>query len=372
MSDFRQGRMGSPITWNAVPNPNLFTLDASTDAVEYIFAHANHGTGNDTITHGCFRYGARTGTPPTYRISLQGVDASGNPDGTIKGGGSPVSATFTPPASAAWDGTWQEVAFANSYSMAPGEKVALVIDYSTGTIDGSNNSSFTTHTSGVTGVVQKFPYAIQNNATARTRQTGLPIYGYKSASEMFGYPFLTTSTVSPASNLEVGFEFTHQSGWGATFTVAAIELLARLQTVAKTMRVALYDTDGTSVLQSVDLDTDFAVNASGHGIVLLPFDETTLSALTFGSTYSIGIYQVEAGGNLAITYLDVNAAADWNAWGGAQDYPYVSRATPGSGAWTRLTTRRIFCNLVLADWTEPSGSGGVNRALLRAGVSAVG
>ena len=50
----------------------------------------------DTLTTGCFLYGLRTGTPPTYRAALEAVGTDGTPDGTALGGGSPASVTFTP------------------------------------------------------------------------------------------------------------------------------------------------------------------------------------------------------------------------------------------------------------------------------------
>src|SRR3990167_2686468 len=68
----------------------------------------------DTITHLGFRYGLRTGTPPTYRVSLQALGGAAKPTGTVLGGGSPASATFTPPADTTWDTTWQWVALTNS------------------------------------------------------------------------------------------------------------------------------------------------------------------------------------------------------------------------------------------------------------------
>src|SRR5438105_4685448 len=85
--------------------PTSFALDQTTDQIEYIFQAAEA----ITITRLGFRYGTRTGTPPTYQVSLQGVDGTGVPDGTVKGGGSPASATFTPPADATWDATWRWV-----------------------------------------------------------------------------------------------------------------------------------------------------------------------------------------------------------------------------------------------------------------------
>src|SRR5262245_6559267 len=100
-------------------------LNQSTDTMEFIWDSYDNGL---VISRLGFRYGTRTGTPPTYRISLQGVDGSGLPDGTIKGGGSPASATFTPPADTSWNSTWQWINLSNTYTTANrGEKLATVI-----------------------------------------------------------------------------------------------------------------------------------------------------------------------------------------------------------------------------------------------------
>src|SRR5574342_1044592 len=91
-----------------------------------------------------YYYNSRTGTPPTYKIGLQGVDSSGNPDGIYKTNGSECSATFTPPADTTWNNTWRTETLTAGYTPAIGEFVALVIEYSSGTINGLNNSEFGT------------------------------------------------------------------------------------------------------------------------------------------------------------------------------------------------------------------------------------
>src|SRR5690349_17324025 len=78
-----------------------FALDASNDALEIIF-QAREAI---TISRLWFRHTAITGTSPVYQISLQGVDASGNPDGTIKASGN-AKATFTPTAGNNNVGQW--------------------------------------------------------------------------------------------------------------------------------------------------------------------------------------------------------------------------------------------------------------------------
>src|SRR5688572_26797065 len=158
------------------------SLDASNDGVGWVF-QANSA---DAITHLGFRYGARTGTPPTYRISLQSPTAAGGlPDGTVLGGGSPASGTFTPPADATWDGTWQWVALTNSYTPSRGQLLVSAIEHSSGTVDGSNFSSFTRQVTGFR-MDDGFPYSCILTAGTWAKST-MPCFGYRTANGRYGY-----------------------------------------------------------------------------------------------------------------------------------------------------------------------------------------
>lgn len=353
MANARNRRIGAPWQFESGGSFNNFDLAASNSAVEFIFDVDNDGSGNLTITHVGFRYGARTGTPPTFKISLQGVDGSGLPDGTIKGGASPASATFTPPASTAWDGTWRWIALDNAYVAAPGELLALVIKYDSGTIDASNKSSFTVTGTNLTGPCN-FPFTIQNNAGARTPQQEQPVYGFKTASRAYGFPVSATGTIAATSALEVGFALTVDTTFGSTEKIGGIQGLARFPNAGKTIRITLYDTDGTTVLQQVDMDSDIYGNSTGTNMYKRMFDEATLATLTIGNTYYITIYCVDATGNATVAYAEVDSAADWEAHDGGQMYPYVSRTTPGSGAFTTLATRRLLINAIVADLVPPT------------------
>jgi len=353
MADAKHARIGMP--WGDPfdsPGYMSFAVDGETDALEWIVQVDETGP---TITKLGFRYTLRTGTPPTYRISIQGVDASGNPDGTVKGGGTPASATFTPPADATWDGTWQWVTLANSYNSAPGEMLAFVIDWSSGTVDGSNNSSFTR---GINNTSSLSPFAIQNAATVRSRQSNIPIFGYASADAVFGRPIETLTTVAISdggSPDEAAILFTLPAGWGNTFQVKGAEFFCRFVTAAKTVRFTLYDTDGSTVLQSVDRDSDVIRSNSSNAIAEIQFDDA-LSTLNFGSTYRLSVKVVDATGSINLHYMDVDAAGDMAAhdWGTA--FTYSSRED--AGAWTDLATRRLLARLILQDITEPVGGGG--------------
>jgi hypothetical protein len=325
----------------------LFSLDATNDAIEWIV----QAQVADTITHVGFRYGVRTGTPPTYRISIQGVGTDGNPDGTIKGGGSPASATFTPPASTAWNSTWQWVALSNSYVVSRGEKLAIVIDYSSGTIDVSNFGSFTSATAG-TGGRQQYPYVIENNATVRARAVAAPAWGMKSSTASYGAPFQSTTTVTFSSSSnpnERGMAFMLPAGSGDTFQIAGIRAVITTPAAATTFDVRLYE--GTTLRQTATFDSDhMRANGFTGGFAEFFFADVTLWSCAYGTIYYIVFAPNEATTVIGLTAWTAVDAQDAAAWGG--DGNWYS-ATRNGGAWTTDTFTRPTMEVLLADMSEP-------------------
>lgn len=350
MSAAHQLRYGFPFypAGGSTPAFSTFLLDQTTDAQEFICLAPEVAT----LTRLGFRYGVRTGTPPTFKISLQGVTGAGVPDGTIKGGGSPASATFTPPADTTWDSTWRWITLDNAYTCARGEGLAVVIKYDSGTIDASNNSTFTELING--GSENRgFPYAINNAAGSRSFRPLLPVFGYASASKAFGNPCETMvaqaifgSTGTPD---ECGMKFTIPSTWFSTFKVVGLRVYGGLNT-GGTVAFTIYDTDGSSILQQVTFDTDWSASTS-FSAYDVPFDEVTLSTLTAGSAYTLGF----APGTPTITVygLQVDSAADWDAWPGGQDF--IFRTRTDAGAWTDDATKRLLAELVFDDVTGGGG-----------------
>lgn len=120
----------------AAPSANDHSVNAATREVGMqLYA----GTTNP-ITHIGFRLRNAAGTPPIFKVSIQG-NSSGFPDGTIKGGGSPASGTFDPNGWAAHTTHW--VALDNSWAPSSGTEIIwVVIEHESGTIDASNNGQF--------------------------------------------------------------------------------------------------------------------------------------------------------------------------------------------------------------------------------------
>lgn len=351
VADFKSYPLGGPVGggMGVTAVQTAFTLDQTTDAMEWIFP-ADEAV---ALTRLGFRYGVRTGTPPTYKASLQGVDAAGNPDGTIKGGGSPAAVTFTPPASAAWDGTFQSVTLANSYTPAnPGEMLAMVIAYDSGTVDASNKSSFSNRCD---GGVYGLPYAIENNAGTRARAGGLPIFAYGSATKWYGHP-LQNVTVTPLFNSgstpdEYAAKFTLPTTFVATYTLKGIRLMGQSPVAAGSMKVNLYD--ATTVIATATLDQDYFQSSGGTREMTFLFQDVTRPTLTAGNTYRIG-FQPQGAQNIGVNRMQVANAAEWDAWPGGQDWAVSTRTD--AGAWTDVLTDRIICDLLIANWAlSPPG-----------------
>lgn len=331
--------------------PTVFALNAATDQMEYIFQARE----SITCTRLMFRYGTRTGTPPTYIISLQGVGSTGNPDGTILGGGSPASVTFTPPASTAWNSTWQEVTLANSVALTVGSFYSVVIAYSSGTIDGSNNSSFTSHDT--VQALPKFPYAIQNDGGSRARViSGVPVFGYGSATKVYGRPIVAayTSTIdSTTTPDEVAQAFLLPLSIVASYKIAAVRFCG-IVAAGNSVVATLYS--GTTALQSVTLDSD-VVSANGVAGVITLFFTGTLATLTGGQVYRVGFAPQAVSAAFGVRGFSVNAAADLEAYPGGTDWYFSSRTD--AGAWADTLTQRLHVELLLSDWTLGASGIGV-------------
>jgi hypothetical protein len=342
------GPQFSLVTSSGVTN---FSLDQTTDKSEAIFQIPE----DITVTRVGFRYGVRTGTPPTYKVSIQTVDATtGFPTGTVIGGGSPASATFTPPADATWDGTYRAVTLDNSASMTRGTLYGFVIEYSSGTVDGSNFSSFTNRSAIFNNLNFGLPYAIQNAAGTRTKQSssGMPVFSVGSARPIYGLPVLAgTSTGNVNSNStpdEIGIKFVVPS-WGATLSVVGVRIMLNA-TAGRTFDMTLYD--GTTALQAVTFDSDNFMTGA-----VVPsqfyFDETTLSSLTEGATYRLAFKPNETNTNLVMNYVSFGAAGDLAAFNGSGTYMYTSRTD--AGAWSDTDTQILRMDLILGDVTGSSG-----------------
>ena len=349
MADFFQNFLGGsvfsiPITGMSFSN---FSLDASGDKLEIIFQAFDASQ----ITTVGIRYGVRTGTPPTYKVSLQGVGSDGNPNGTIKGGGSPASATFTPPADTTWNSTLRQITLDNAYTPTRGEMLAIVVEYSSGTISGSHNSSFTSVLSNLMSSVG-FPYAIENAAGSRTRSSEVPMFWYGAGSTYRGSSGNTMAApVFHADSTpydEYGMYFSIGPSHVSTYTVRGVVMHLSIPAAGKTFAMKLYD--DTTVLQDATFDTDaFSTNSAYRNVTLL-FDEVTLSTLVAGTTYRIAFKGADSGTSLGIKVVGYNSTSQQKAVFGEATFGRTQRVDDGS--WVN-DVPRVMGGIIIGDWSPP-------------------
>lgn len=330
-----------------------FAMNHAGDQIEFLI-QAKEAI---SITRLGFRSASKTGTTPTYKISLQGINSSGRADGTIKGGGSPASATFSPTSLSWSNATFQWLTLDNAYACTRGEFLAVVIGHDSGTIDGSNYMSVTTTT---TNAVHRFPcYVTYDGNTSTATRSGTPLVGYGSSGTAYGAPIQSASQTSFNSGSaadELATRFTLPSGWGNTYQVAGFRMLGAFA-AGGTTKFNLYSGGGasdTTVIASATFTHDYVSSNSG-GNFLFYFSDTTIPTLNFGSTYRLGI-QPQGAQNVTINWMGVASQADFEAFPMGQNFGYSSRVDGGN--WTDDLTQRLAIEPILVDITEPSGGGG--------------
>lgn len=345
---------------NTTPAFSNHVVDAATEGIAGVFRAFTA----DPITHLGFRYGVRTGTPPSYAATIESLVATtGLPDGTDIGGGSPTSAIFTPPADTTWDGLYQWIALTNAWTPAVAQEFCATIRYSSGTIDGSNNSSFTRDVSAIAPAMT-YPTPITNSGGTWTRTTLQSVMAYRTASGRYGFPLEAIYNTRSASTagLRVAGKFTLPSGITTTCTLRGFKFSGSIASATGKAPIAgLWNAAGT-VLQNVTLDSDIPVSATSpykcYDDIL--FDESSLTALSPGTAYYIGLEVADAvNAGVLINGLQMNAAADMGS------LPLGTSAYLSNwdgAAWTDNTLVRPFIELILDDMTAASGGVLIGRS----------
>lgn len=309
-------------------------LDGSGDKVAAVFAMPEDAT----ITHVGFRYGARTGTPPTYITGLQGLDGTGFPDGTYLGGGSPASATFTPPADATWDGTWQWVALANSLAVARGDYICRVIEYSSGTISGANNGSFTRNIGG--HGTTNIPYSV-SDVTGSWIKQAYPVGAIKSASKTYGVPIkaIAATTVNTSGN-RVSMKFNVPIDMAAQYKVIGLRGRFSLETAGSCV-FGIWNAAGTAI-QTLTHDTDQLTTGTRWASIY--FDEASLTTLTGGVTYHVGLET--DGSDIVLQGFEVESSAEMTAFPGGAAMCY---SLWNGSAWSDTDDVKPIMELLIQD-----------------------
>lgn len=264
--------------------------------------------------------------PPVYQVSLQGGSA-GVPSGTILGGGSPASATFTPAGS-----TLTLVTLANPYTPAVGDDLFIVLEYSSGTIGAGNFANFNYRVASYQPWADPAPLTF-NGTTWSVTSTSLPLLTVQYADGSYAYLNPFASLLSSAINYngssspnEYGISFVAEAG----MTIDGVDVLTDLVNTSATGAIGFYDSGNSSLTGSdnTGLDGSKVVVVNGQDYFRVNFTPIALSA---GATYYCTLKGTNAGNNVRIvkhTFKDAASLAAAMGYGAS----FVSRT--GAGAWT--------------------------------------
>lgn len=345
--------LAAPQGWpgSEAASANNHSLDASTDAVGFAFQAER----TEAIVGGFVRYGARTGTPPTYRMCLYAMDATtGAPTGSAL-----ATVDFTPPADATWNGTGRWLNFDVAYTPAArGEFLILVVEYASGTVDASNFSSFTRDFGAWTGASHNgFPRTMVCTAGSWVGNANYPIFGLRTASQRYGNVMTGAYTTRTASTvgLRQAIAFT-MPAIATSHTLRGMAFNCSLLTSSsgKNPIFGLWSAGGA--IATVTLDTEYFQAPNNRYVCRFVFDDATLNALTVGTKYYVG-FEVADAANAGLNILgtQLSEADDLLAYPGGTSFHL---ATFDGSSWTDDQTVRPMAKFWLDEITVPAGGGG--------------
>ena len=317
-----------------IPTFTQMLIDASGEKAAVIFRVPKTGT----LDKAEFRVGTATlNAASQIRVSFQDVsDVNGDPDGTQDqfrdiAGSSFTSNAWTVPGLMTSDGTDTGV----KRSVTRGDLLSVVVEYSTFTAaDILNVSTLTATGSGTSAAYgQAYPDLF---TAAWVKQALYPIVAlkYDDGAYVFIstniYPIETFNAVSFNSGStpdERGLIFQFPSA----VKVGGAWLICDLDAVAD---VVLYDSDGTTALETVSLDPDQRQAANARVFFMRFPTDRELSAST---NYRLIAKPTSVSG-ITIYDFDIDAVALMDAVEGGQNWHYTQRTD--AGAWSQTTTKR--------------------------------
>jgi hypothetical protein len=358
------------LRWRMINSNSIYTselnfaLDGSGDKVGWVVT----APAAVTVDRIAVCFDSKTGTPPTYAYSLYGITTAGVPDATILGATNNATATHAPTAIS--NDSFHELVLGESVAFSAGQKFAIVAEYSSGTINGSNFASYR-HGYGnlATNYDYGIGYALTNTASWSKQTSSLPAILFGDGTNWYGNPFSTTRTTrafnTGSSPSEYGLKFVAPA-WGSlgSYKLRGIRLGLAVSNSGNSqdINLNLYAGGGasdTTLTQTVAIDTDCFVSTSFSPKDLL--FTGTAPTLTVGDTYRISYSASSASSHSSYT-LPLTSASHVTALGFGATLCRTDRA---GGNWTDTTTEvPLIYGLIIEDLTGTAGGGGGGHLLL--------
>lgn len=302
---------------------DTMTIDASGELAAFVFRVPKSGN----IDRISFTTHAVT-TSETLSVGIYNLDGSGNPD-TASAYGSMVAGTKTSPAAHAM----YEVTLGTAATATVGNYVAVVIGF-------SSTVGNLVIRRGTTGTFKAGAYSASYASSTWTKSSRQPMLSVRYDDGTYwnvgNCPALLYEQVDFNSNSTPDERALYVT---MPFDVTAVGIYAYMD-ADNAMDAVLYDTDGTTALQTVAV-TPVARESATEGWTIFPFTGTVLSS---GGTYRAAIKPTSTS---TITYFGQTALSAAHlatmAWGA--NACLSTRAN--AGAWTEATTKMPMIGLMV-------------------------
>lgn len=315
-----------------------------------------------TITRVGFKQTSRTGTSAkTLRVGICYIDnTTGFPattpvwaDGTFSGSAGTAYADIDPLTTSLT--AFTEVTLTTSISIQKGTIFGILCDPTTGTWAASTNLIAVVRGTNNQSPYIRFPYGFEITSTTFAYvNTACPIFYYGSSTRKYGYPLEAFTGVNIGNGStpdEIGMYFRIPAAVCSTYTVRGLRIGGALG--SGDFDVLLYDTNGSTVLHTVAVDSNIMHNGNAAQYDIL-FNDDVLSTLTAGSYYRAVVRPSTATTIGSIQYMSFPTATDKLAFlGDEADVQYTSRVD--AGAWTQDTAKLWTMQLLISDMTAPTG-----------------
>lgn len=314
----------------------------SLNSATYKAAWWGYAEKSGSITKIHILLGANTGSPPSYLVAVQGINASGDPDGVDFGGSSP--GTLTPVADSV-----NVVTLASPATVSVGDLIAAVVYPGSTPPDGSNYIRMITdplllgdgRSGSYTGT-----WVFQDlaaGATIALEYSDGDIVNCLTTTKVVHYYFSSDSNPD-----EMGIKFSPLFGMtvnGIRFSIPYSYMYAASLNVS----VLLYDGSDNVVASAVISDKDFVVDSYVNTVRFSPV------SLAAGQTYRV-TFRPNTTGSSGGMYVNKATFASESAKDSRENFAGFSATyrTDG-GAWTDDPTTVLAMGLIVTAIDIPSG-----------------
>lgn len=321
-----------------VVNYTNMLIDAASEKAACIITVPKTGT----IDKVAFRTGTVT-TGDTVDVRLETVSAAnGDPTGTLIA----ANANGSQVIGAGDDDTWFTTSLTTGPSVTRGDVIAVVI------VNGGGGGNMNISRLSSQMPSGSFPYTDLFTASwAKSPNCAVVALEYDDASyeNVIGaYPYsaiATTTTYNSGSTPdEKGLKFR------LPYPVRVIGFWVGVDMIAGPTDMKLYDSDGSTVLETVSLDNNIRSSGGNH-------------AQYFASSYILAkdtFYRLtcvpSTTSNVRLFEVEVDAVAVMDALEGGQNFHWSERTD--AGAWTDTTTKRPLAGLIIDQFDDGTGGAG--------------